>query len=56
MALLGIPAIILSFILYCIIGISNVAQKDYPHGFIWFSYALSQLGFLWYEIIKKTTG
>lgn len=48
----GIVAIILSFILYCVIAVSNLTQKDYPHAFIWFSYGLSQLGFLWYELSK----
>lgn len=46
-------AIILAFILYVVIGIGNIRQKDYPHALIWMAYALSQLGFLWWEYTKE---
>jgi hypothetical protein len=49
---LAIITISLSLILYIITSFSNLYQKDYPHAFIWFSYSLSQIGFLWYEIQK----
>ena len=47
------PAIILAFILYVIIAIGNLRQRDYPMCVVWFSYSLSQLGFLWYEMSKQ---
>lgn len=46
-------AIVLSFILYCVIAIGNLRDKDYPHALIWGAYSLSQAGFLWYELTKK---
>jgi len=49
---MGVYAIIMAMILYGIIAVSNIRDKDYPHAFIWFSYALSQVGFLWYELSK----
>lgn len=42
-----------SIIMYSGICISNIRDKDYCHAFIWFSYVLSQFGFLAYEINKK---
>ncbi len=45
-------AIILAFILYVVISIGNLRQKDYPHALIWIAYSLSQLGFLWHEVQK----
>jgi hypothetical protein len=47
-------AIILSFVLYCIIAVGNLRDRDYPHALIWGAYALSQTGFLWYELTKRT--
>lgn len=49
---MGVYAIVIAIILYVVIAISNIRDKDYPHAFIWFSYALSQFGFLWYELSK----
>ncbi len=49
-------AIVLAFILYVIICIGNIKDKDYPHALIWGAYGLSQLGFLWHEFIKKIEG
>jgi UDP-N-acetylmuramyl pentapeptide phosphotransferase/UDP-N-acetylglucosamine-1-phosphate transferase len=46
-------AIILAFILYVVIAIGNFRQKDYPHFLIWLCYAGSQLGFLWWELVKE---
>jgi hypothetical protein len=50
---MGITALVLAIILYLIIALQNYFDKDYPHAFVWFSYALANVGFLWYEIIKK---
>lgn len=50
---MGISALILAIILYLIISFQNYLDKDYPHAFVWLSYALANVGFLWYEIIKK---
>lgn len=49
---MSIYALIICFFLYCFVAFSNFKQKDYPHAFIWASYALSQLGFLWHEFNK----
>jgi hypothetical protein len=46
-------AIILSFVLYCVIAVGNLRDRDYPHAMVWGSYGLSQLGFLWYEFTKR---
>ena len=46
-------AICLSFVLYCVIAIGNLRDRDYPHALIWFAYALSQAGFYWYELTKE---
>jgi hypothetical protein len=51
---LGIAALILAIILYLTIGLQNYLDKDYPHAFVWASYALANVGFLWYEFVKKT--
>lgn len=47
-------AIVLAFVLYVIIGIGNIRAKDYPHAVVWFCYAGSQLGFLWYELVRDS--
>lgn len=46
---MNITAIIIAFILYVIICCGNIKAKDYPHALIWGAYAISQLGFAWYE-------
>jgi hypothetical protein len=46
-------AIILAFILYSVIAVGNLRQKDYPHALIWGAYALSQVGFYLYERTKE---
>jgi hypothetical protein len=50
---MGITALILAIMLYIVIGIQNCLDKDYPHAMIWFSYALANFGFLWYEWVKQ---
>jgi hypothetical protein len=52
---MNIIAIVLAFILYMVICIGNIRQKDYPHALIWGAYAVSQLGFLWWEMVKSQT-
>lgn len=49
---MGKYAIILSMALYLFISYSNARERDYPHALIWFAYAISQAGFLWYEYTK----
>jgi hypothetical protein len=39
---------------YLWICISNIRQADYPHALAWFSYALAQTAFIWYEYKKLT--
>ncbi|MFN7318808.1 MAG: hypothetical protein ACK5S6_04795 [bacterium] len=33
-------AIVLAFILYVVIAIGNIRDKDYPHALIWLCYAV----------------
>lgn len=40
---------------YVITAYSNLKQRDYPHAFVWFSYALANCGLLWYEYDKTKT-
>lgn len=51
---MGIAALIIAILLYLTIGLQNYLDKDYPHAFVWASYALANVGFLWYEFVKKT--
>lgn len=48
----GIIALILAIILYLVIAAQNLWDKDYPHAFVWASYALANVGMLWYELQK----
>jgi len=50
---MGIYAIIIATVLYLFTSLSCLRQKDYPHALIWFSYAVANTGFMWYEIQKK---
>jgi hypothetical protein len=52
---MNIIAIVLAFILYMVICVGNVRQRDYPMALVWFSYSLSQVGFLLYEINKASS-
>lgn len=49
---MGVPALIITVILYLIITIDQIRKKDYPHAFIWFSYSLANIGFIWYEFTR----
>jgi len=40
---------------YIITMFSNLKQKDYPHALVWGSYALANIGLLWYEYNKTKT-
>ena len=46
--------LIAGVILNSLMAIGNLRNKDYPHSFIWFCYALSQCGFIWYELSKES--
>jgi hypothetical protein len=46
-------AIVLSFILYCVIAIGNLMDKNYPMALIWGAYGLSQVGFIWEHLARK---
>ena len=49
---LGITAIAVSAAMYVIVCGSCIKQKDYPHALMWFSYAMANMGLLWYELNK----
>ena len=49
---MGVYAISASILLYSLIAISNLKDKDYPHAMIWGCYAMANIGFLWHELIK----
>jgi hypothetical protein len=51
----GIAAIAVSAAMYLIVCGSCIKQKDYPHALMWLSYAMANIGLLWYEI-KKING
>jgi hypothetical protein len=51
----GIAAIAVSAVMYLIVCGSCIKQKDYPHALMWLSYAMANIGLLWYEI-KKING
>jgi NADH:ubiquinone oxidoreductase subunit 6 (subunit J) len=51
----GMTAIAVSAVMYVIVGFSCIRQKDQPHALMWFSYAMANIGLLWYEI-KKISG
>lgn len=47
---MGITALIISIILYILIGIQSYLDDDYPHCMIWVCYAMANIGFLWHMI------
>ena len=49
---LGMLAITTASIMYLVACTSCIKQKDYPHALMWFSYAMANIGLLWYEIKK----
>jgi len=51
----GMTAIAVSALMYIIVCGSCIKQKDYPHALMWISYAMANIGLLWYEI-KKING
>jgi hypothetical protein len=51
----GMTAIAVSSAMYIVVCGSCIKQKDYPHALMWFSYAMANIGLLWYEI-KKING
>ena len=52
---LGMTAITVSALMYIVVCGSCIKQKDYPHALMWISYAMANIGLLWYEI-KKING
>lgn len=52
---MSIPAISIATICYVATAYGNLKQRDYPHAFVWFSYALANCGLLWYEYNKTKT-
>ena len=51
----GMLAITTASLMYLVVCICCIKQKDYPHALMWFSYAMANIGLLWYEI-KKISG
>lgn len=47
---MGVWALVISIILYIIIAIQSYKDNDKPHAFIWFCYALANVGFLWHML------
>jgi hypothetical protein len=50
---MGIPAIILSIVLYVIITVDHLIKKNYYDAMIWFGYSFANIGFL-LAMINKT--
>ncbi len=44
--------ILLPLICYTIQGFLCFSSNDRPHALVWWSYALGNLGFIWYEVAK----
>ena len=49
---LGILAIATASVMYLVVCVSCMKLKDYPHALMWFSYAMANVGLLWYELNK----
>lgn len=49
---MSLPFIITATLCYIITCLSNLKQKDYPMALVWFSYAMANIGFIWYESKK----
>lgn len=49
---MALPAIIISTLCYVWTTFACVRGADYPHALMWFSYALANMGLLWYEFNK----
>ena len=47
---LGTLAIATASVMYLVVCSSCIKQKDYPHALMWFSYAMANIGLLWYEL------
>ena len=50
--LINIIFIVIPTVCYAIQGSINLADRDYPHAWIWFAYSLGNLGFIWHETTK----
>jgi hypothetical protein len=44
--------ILIPLLCYSIQGFLCIKGKDYSHSLVWFSYAMGNVGFIWYEITK----
>ena len=45
--------ILIPTLCYAAQGMINYKLRDYPHAFIWFSYALGNCGFIWFELSRS---
>jgi hypothetical protein len=52
---MSIYAIAAASLLYLVCAVDNFRQGDYPHCLVWFSYALANMGLLWYEYNKHAS-
>ena len=50
--MITITAIGVATLCYIVGAVGNLMQKDYPHALMWFSYAMANVGLLWYELNK----
>ncbi len=46
----GIVCLIIATILYLVICLQNLYNKDYPHTIVWAGYVFANFGFLWWQI------
>lgn len=53
---MNLLTIVIPAICYGIAAINHYKNKDLPMGLVYFSYALANIGFIWYEITKKSHG
>lgn len=50
---MNVYALALAAFLYLVVCISFLRKKDYPMCFIFFCYAASNVGFIWYALAGK---
>lgn len=49
---MNIAFIVIPMLCYACQSWVNIQQGDYPHAFVWATYSMGNLGFVWYELTK----
>ena len=51
---MSVPFILIATACYVLTTVSCLRQRDYPMALVWASYSLANIGFVWYELSKRT--